>query len=77
MPAQLLVWQKMYETEKQKHFWLVIFQPDQFPALFFHMAAQTAMPARTEQEHTMREEGLRLASGTDVKNLCNNKTVNN
>lgn len=53
-----------------------MFQLDHFPALFFHMAAQTAMPARTEQEHTMREEGLGLPSGTDVKNLCNNKPVN-
>lgn len=53
-----------------------MFQLDHFPALFFHMAAQTAMPARTEQEHTMREEGLGLLSGTDVKNLCNNKPVN-
>lgn len=77
MPAQLLVWHKMYQTEKCKPFWLVIFQQDQFPALFFHMAAQTAMPARTEQEHTMRWEGLGLPAGADVKNLCNNETVNN
>lgn len=74
MPAQLLVWQKMYQTEKHKPFWLLVFQLDQFPSLFFHMAAQTAMPARTKQEHTVRE-GLGLPSGTEGKNLGNNEYI--
>lgn len=69
--AQLLVWHKTYQTEKYKPFQLVIFQLDQFPALVFHVAAQTAMPARTEQEHTVREGGQGPPAGTDAKNLSN------
>lgn len=79
LPCQhsYLCGRKCIRLKNKKPFWLVIFQLDQFPALFFHMAAHTATPARTEQEHSMREEGLGLPSGTDVKNLCNNKTINN
>lgn len=69
MSAQLLVWQKTYQTEKYKPFWLVIFQLDQIPALVFHMAAQTAVPARTEREQAMREGGQGPLAGTDAKNL--------
>lgn len=58
-------------SEKYKPFWLVIFQVDQFPALFFHVAAQTAMPARTEREHTMREGVQGLPAGTDAKSSYN------
>jgi len=51
MSAQLLVWHKTYETEKYKPFWMVIFQLNQFTAPVFHVAAQTAMPARTAGTH--------------------------
>ncbi|KAK4823209.1 hypothetical protein QYF61_027356 [Mycteria americana] len=44
---------------------------DQFPAVVFYVLAQTAMPARTEQEHTMIEGGQGLPAATGAKNFCN------